>query len=126
MSSGSDKGQHEVLPHRLNEEPAIFRGASLSELVFLSVSGLLVSIPILLILCWMIFGSPMMGIGMSIISTIGVVFWGTKLVAKIKRGRSIGYYQVRLRIILQKLGRINQSKFIIDDQLFDIGSRDAK
>ena len=54
--------RNELLPLRLNAEPAIFRGCSLSELMLLVTIGSITLVPLSIIICGL-FGYLMMGVG---------------------------------------------------------------
>ena len=110
---------NELLPVRLNAEPAIFRGCSLSELMLLVTVGGLVLVPASVIVCGLL-GYLMMGVGIGLLLVIAWVVIGATVLQKLKRGRPLGYYQLRLRLWLQDLG-IQRSSFIRQSRIWDIG-----
>lgn len=112
---------NELLPTRLNAEPSIFRGCSLSELMLLAASGAIVWIPFWLIICGLL-GYLMMGVGVGVLSIIGWVFVGGTLLQKAKRGRPIGYYQLRIRLWLEDRG-LFKTGFIRASRIWDLGRR---
>lgn len=112
---------NELLPTRLNAEPAIFRGCSLSELMLLAMTGAIIWIPFWVIVCGMI-GYLMMGVGVGVLSIIAWVFVGGTLLQKAKRGRPIGYYQLRIRLMLEDRG-IRKTGFIRQSHHWDLGRR---
>lgn len=112
---------NDLLPNRLNAEPSIFRGCALSELMLLAASGALVWIPFWLMVCGLL-GYLMMGVGIGVLSIIAWVFVGGILLQKAKRGRPIGYYQLRLRLWLEDWG-LSKTGFIRKSQIWDVGRR---
>lgn len=110
-----------LLPNRLNAEPSIFRGCSLSEMMVLALSGAAIWIPFWLIVCG-VMGFFMMGVGVGVITSIVWVFFGGTFLQKAKRGRPIGYYQLRIRLMLEDHG-VRKSGFIRRSQVWDIGRR---
>ena len=121
MLMAEELTENELLPTRLNEEPAIFRGCSLSELMLLAMLGALVWIPFWLIVCGFL-GYLMMGVGIGVLSIIGWVVVGGTLLQKAKRGRPIGYYQLRIRLILENK-HLRKTGLIRKSQIWDIGRR---
>ncbi len=115
---------NDLLPLRLNSEPSIFRGCSLSELMLLVVIGAIVFVPASVIVC-ALFGYLMMGVGVGLLLVIGGVFVGATVLQKLKRGRPQGFYQLRLRLWLEDL-KIMRSPFLRKGQVWDIGRRATK
>jgi len=112
---------NELLPLRLNVEPPIFRGCSLSELMLLVTIGALSLVPCSVIVCGLL-GYLMMGAGIGLLLVIGWVVLGATVLQKLKRGRPLGFYQLRLRLWMEDL-HIRQSPFIRQSQVWDIGRR---
>jgi len=112
---------NELLPIRLNVEPSIFRGCSLSELMLLVTMGGAALVPASVIVCGL-FGYLMMGFGIGLLLVIGWVFVGATVLQKLKRGRPLGYYQLRLRLWLES-SHLLRSSFIRRSQVWDIGRR---
>lgn len=112
---------NELLPVRLNAEPSIFKGCSLSELILLVTAGGVVLVPGSVIVCGL-FGYLMMGVGIGLLLVIAWVVIGATVLQKIKRGRPLGYYQLRLRLQLEDL-RLLRSSFIRHSRVWDIGRR---
>ena len=112
---------NELLPLRLNAEPPIFRGCSLSELMLLVTVGGIVLVPGSVVICGL-FGYLMMGIGIGLLLVIAWVVIGATLLQRLKRGRPLGYYQLRLRLWLEDL-HLLQSPFIRRSQVWDTGRR---
>ena len=102
MTEGEPNELDELLPIRLNSDPPVFRGCSLSELLFVAAISAVVLIPILVVLLGF-FGYAMMGVGLGFLSTIGGVVFGATVLQKLKRGRPIGHYQLQIILLLDKL-----------------------
>jgi len=109
---------NELLPLRLNAEPPIFRGCSLSELMLLVMIGVITLIPCALIICGLL-GYLMMGVGLGLLSVIGWVVIGATVLQKLKRGRPQGFYQLRLRLWLEDL-HLWHSPFIRKGQVWSV------
>ncbi|WP_235015261.1 DUF3487 family protein [Oceanicoccus sp. KOV_DT_Chl] len=75
---------NELLPLRLNAEPSIFRGCSLSELMLLVTVGGIVLVPGSVIVCGL-FGYLMMGVGIGLLLVIAWVVIGATALQKLKR-----------------------------------------
>ena len=112
---------NELLPVRLNAEPSIFRGCSLSELMLLVTVGGIALVPGSVIVCGL-FGYLMMGVGIGLLLVIVWVVIGATVLQKLKRGRPLGYYQLRLRLWLEDL-HLLRSSFIRQSRLWDVGRR---
>lgn len=112
---------NDLLPNRLNAEPSIFRGCSLSELMLLAMSGALIWIPFWVIVCGFL-GVFMMGVGAGVISIIIWILLGGTYLQKVKRGRPMGYYQLHLRLLLEDIG-LRKTGFIRESQIWDVGRR---
>lgn len=121
MSSHSTYAMNTLLPTRLNAEPPIFRGCSLSELMsLLTLSGIIL-MPLSIIVC-SLFGFVMMGVGIGLLLVmVSMVLMATGL-QKLKRGKPVGYYQLRLRLWLDDIA-IYRAPFIREGQVWDIGRR---
>ena len=115
----ANMNDNELLPTRLNGEPNIFRGCSLSELMFLSAVGALIWIPFWLIVCGLL-GYLMMGFGIGVLSIIGWVFLGATILQKMKRNKPNGYYQLRIQLMLENKG-LKKTGFIRESRGWDIG-----
>ena len=112
---------NELLPVRLNAEPSIFRGCSLSELMLLVTVGGIALVPGSVIVCGL-FGYLMMGVGIGLLLVIAWVVIGATVLQKLKRGRPLGYYQLRLRLWLEDL-HLLRSPFIRQSRVWDVGRR---
>ena len=113
--------RNELLPLRLNAEPSIFRGCSLSELMMLVTSGGVVLVPLSVIVCGLM-GYLMMGVGIGLLLIIAWVVIGATVLQKLKRGRPLGFYQLRLRLWLEDWHLI-RSPFIRQSQVWDVGRK---
>ena len=110
---------NELLPLRLNAEPPIFRGCALSELMLLVAMGSVTLVPLSIVICGL-FGYLMMGVGIGLLCVIGWVVVGATLLQKLKRGRPLGYYQLRLRLWLEDM-HVLRLRFIRHSQVWDLG-----
>ena len=115
--SGQD--EFEVLPNRLNGEPSIFRGCSLSELTSLVIVSVLVCVPLLVIIT-SIFGYPMMGVGLGVMASLAMIVLGATWLQRQKRGRPIGYYQTNIRLRAERFG-LTTTNTIQKSQVWDLG-----
>jgi len=111
--------ENELLPTRLNGEPTIFRGCSLSELTFLTVVGAILWIPIWLLICGLL-GYVMMGVGVGILSVVGWIFICSTVLQKIKRNKPYGYYSLKIKLLLEDKG-LKKSGFIRQSKVWDVG-----
>ena len=94
---------NELLPNRLNAEPAIFRGCSLTELMSLVLISGITWVPLSIAICGLL-GYMMMGVGMGLLAVMASVVIGGTLLQRLKRGKPIGFYQLRLRLWLDDIG----------------------
>ena len=113
--------RNELLPLRLNAEPSIFRGCSLSELMMLVTTGAAILVPASVIICGL-FGYLMMGVGIGLLLIIGWVVAGATVLQKLKRGRPLGFYQLRLRLWLEDW-HLRKSPFIRQSRVWGVGRR---
>lgn len=97
------KENKEILPTRLNVEPPVFRGCSMTELQTIAGLSALTIIPTCVILLSFV-GYAMMGVGLGFLASIGGIVIGATQLQKMKRGRPIGYYQLQIGIALDKYG----------------------
>jgi conjugative transfer region protein (TIGR03750 family) len=112
---------NDLLPVRLNAEPSIFRGCSLSELMWLVTVGGIALVPVSILVCGLL-DYLMMGVGIGLLLVIAWVVIGATILQKLKRGRPLGYYQLRLRLWLEDL-HLLRSSFIRQSQVWDISRR---
>jgi len=117
----AERDSNELLPLRLNAEPSIFRGCTLSELMMLVMMGAVSLVPLAVIICGL-FGYLMMGVGIGLLCVIGWVVLGATILQKLKRGRPLGYYQLRLRLWLEDC-HLRRSIFIREGRVWDVGRR---
>lgn len=114
-----DRDDSEMLPTRLNKEPPVFRGCSISELIALTGISALILIPTCVVVLAM-FGYAMMGVGIGMLATIGGVVVGATQLQKMKRGRPLGYYQLQIALMLDK-SRIKKTGLILKSGFWSIG-----
>ena len=113
----SDRG--DILADRLNAEPVIFKGCSISELTHIAVFAALVWLPVSLLLAGLM-GAVTMGFGLAGIGVVGTVIVMAGLFQRLRRGRPDGYYQQRISIWLSDHG-LRRSPFIRRSGAWDIG-----
>ncbi|MDN3519011.1 TIGR03750 family conjugal transfer protein [Aquisalimonas lutea] len=106
---------------RLNEEPAIFRGCSSSELVGILVGAIGFWLPTLVLVGFAV-GYPMVGVGGAAAATLATVFVAATVFQRIKRGRPIGYYQ-QLAILVLHRARIRRAPIVLRSGPWDLGRR---
>lgn len=111
--------RNELLPLRLNAEPCIYKGCSLSELMLLVTAGGAILVPTSVIVCGLL-GYVMMGVGIGLLLIIAWVVTGATVLQKLKRGRPLGFYQLRLRLWLEDW-HLLRSSFIRQSQVWDVG-----
>ena len=112
-------GPNELVTERLNAEPAIFRGCSLSELTAMSVAAALFWIPICLMVA-AVFGSVTMGFGIGGVMAVFTVVVGSSIFRKLKANRPNGYYQLALHLWLAKRGLV-KTQLVTRGGLWDLG-----
>lgn len=109
----------EILADRLNEQPAIFRGCSSTELGAISGIAAAIWIPVCVVVAGMLgnfaigfsIGGIMIGVTVVVMATI---------FQKVKRNRPDGYYQHLLFCMLEDLG-VWKSKFIRRSGFWSVG-----
>ena len=114
MSDRSD-----ILPNRLNAEPAIFKGCSSSELGVIVGVAALIWLPVSLLLAGLM-GAVTMGFGIAGVGVVATVIATATLFQRLKRGRPDGYYQQQIAIHLDDRG-LRRSPFIRRSGAWDIG-----
>ena len=117
----ADTVTNPLLPLRLNAEPPIFRGCSLTELTILILSGGVCLVPLSLIVSGL-FGYWAMGVGVGVLLVIVWVVVGAMLLQRLKRGRPQGFYQLRLLLWLEDIGLV-RTAYIRKSRVWDIGRR---
>lgn len=110
---------NELLPTRLNGEPTIFRGCSLTELMGLAAIGAMIWIPFWIVVCAFL-GIVMMGAGIGLLSIIAWVYVGGTLLQQLKRGRPMGYYSLKLRLMFADAG-LCRAPFIRESRVWNTG-----
>ena len=115
----SSEHEPDVLAERMNEEPAIFRGCSSSELGLIVGLAAAVWLPVSLLAAALV-GALSMAFGLAGIAIVVSVIVTASVFQRIKRGRPEGYYQQWLLISLADLG-LRRSPFIRRDGHWSIG-----
>lgn len=98
-----------LLGDRLNQEPVVFRGYTDSELSLAIRSACLIFLP-LGGLVGLLLGNFGMGLSLSLIGILAAVFFGGRLVQRLKRNRPEFDLQQRAHLALAKRGLV-QSEF---------------
>ena len=111
--------EQDFLPHRLNDEPPVFKGCSISELTMLAVVAGAVWLPISLISAT-ILGAITMGFGMAGIGVVGTVVLAASQFQKLKSGKPSGHYQQQFRCWLDSRGLV-RAPFVRHSSDWDIG-----
>ena len=109
-----------LLPFRLNAEPTVFRGCSLTELTWLVVAGFVIWLPLSLLFSFIFLSSAMPGLGLTIFAMLGSVLAGGKWLQRAKRGRPLGYYQLQVQFLLHRIG-LRRAHFIQESGVWDVG-----
>ncbi len=107
-----------VLADRVDGEPPAVLGLSTTELLIVSGGVGLVCLPAILLLGAM-FGALDIALGLTGFAFLTGVYGGSVIFRRLKRGRPLGYYQVRLAILWQRL--FGGHWFILRDGPWDIG-----
>ena len=113
--------RRDLLPERLNAEPAIFKGCSSTELGVMVMVAVLVWLPVSLTLAAAL-GAVTMGFGIAGIGVVGTVIGVAAGFQRLKRNRPDGYYQQWMVLWLQTNG-IRRSGLIQRSGHWDIGRR---
>ena len=112
----------ERLYTRLDAEPAIFRGATASELGVLLGAAIMLWLPAGFLIAGLL-GAWTMGVGFAALGVLGSVVAGASVLARVKRNRPEGYYLHRVAIALDRL-KIRQSPFVLYTGPWGLGRRD--
>lgn len=108
-----------LITERLNAEPAIFKGCTLTELTFMSLGSVAIWLPICLIVAGLL-GSVTMGFGVGGIMVVLSVILMSSVFRRLKANRPDGYYQIALHLWLSR-HRLVKSPFITRSGVWDIG-----
>ena len=103
----------------LDKEPVLFRGCSLSELTFMSISAILVCVPGSLLVAALL-GSVTMGFGVGGIAAVLTVIVGSSVYRRMKNNRPEGYFQLKVHFFLAKYGLV-RTPFITRSGVWDLG-----
>lgn len=113
--------RNDILPERLNAEPAIFKGCSTSELGMIVLVAILVWLPGSLVFAGAL-GVVKMGFGLAGIGVVGTVIGVATGFQRLKRNRPDGYYQQRFVLWLQAKG-LRRSPLLQRSGIWDLGRR---
>ncbi len=108
-----------LITERLNAEPAIFKGCSLSELTLMTIGSVLVWLPICLVVAALA-GSVIMGFGIGGIMVVFSVIVTSSFFRRLKANRPHGYYQLALHLWLARHRLVN-SPFVTRSGVWDLG-----
>ena len=115
-----DVRKHETLiTERLNAEPAIFKGCSLSELTLMTIGSVVSWLPICLLVAALL-GSVTMGFGIGGIMVVLSVIVASSIFRRLKANRPHGYYQLALHLWLARRGFV-KSPFVTRTGVWDLG-----
>ena len=113
-------GEYEgLITDRLNAEPAIFKGCSLSELTYMTIGSAVIWLPICLIVA-AILGSVTMGFGIGGVMVVFSVMFASSIFRRLKANRPHGYYQLALHLWLAR-HRLVKSPFVTRSGIWDLG-----
>ncbi len=107
-----------VLADRVDGEPPVVLGLSATEILIVSVVVGLVCLPAVLLL-GALFGALDVALGLTGFLFLVGVYGGSMIFRRLKRGRPLGYYQVRLAILGQRL--FGGDRFILRSGSWDVG-----
>ena len=111
--------RRDILPERLNAEPAIFKGCSSTELGVIVLMAIVVWLPASLGLA-AVLGAVTMGFGLAGIGIVGTVIGVAILFQHLKRNRPDGYYQQQIVLWLHVRG-LRRSRLVVRSGVWDIG-----
>ena len=108
-----------VLAERVNDEPAILRGCSSSELVMVLIVSICFWMPLALVI-GILTDRLAMALGLAGAMVMVSVWLGAVAFQHIKRGRPPGYYQQAIPVWLHKRG-LRRSKFALPQGQLSLG-----
>lgn len=108
-----------LVTERLNAEPAIFKGCSLSELTVMTVGAVVIWLPVCLIAAGLL-GSVTMGFGVGGIMVVLSVIVTSSIFRRVKANRPHGYYQLAFHLWLARRHLI-KSPFVMRSGVWDLG-----
>lgn len=111
--------RRDLLPERLNAEPAIFKGCTSSELGIIVLTALLLWLPLsLLLAAWL--GAITMGFGMAGLGIVSTVMGAASVLQRLKRNRPDGYLVQRVVLWLHAKG-LRRSRLHQRSGVWDLG-----
>lgn len=114
--------RHDILPERLNGEPAIFKGCSSSELGMILLASVAVWLPVSISVAAAL-GAVTMGFGLAGIGIVASVSGLATLFQRLKRNRPDGYYQQRF-VLWCQAHRLRPARIVTRSGHWDIGRTD--
>ncbi len=112
----------DVIPSRLNQDAPIWRGCSMSELIWLSIACLGVGCPLFSLLSLLVLGHFLFGMAFGIVGAIGFVYLTTGLLQKFKQGKPRGYVSQLIFYKLEQYG-LYQSKLLRRSSRWIVGRK---
>lgn len=109
----------EHLARRLDEEPAVFKGCTSSELLVILIAAAIVWLPLVSIVA-IALGFFAAGLGLAVVLIVGTLMVVPKWLVAFKRGHPDGYLQHQLLIGLHRRG-LRQSPYIVRDGVWETG-----
>ena len=101
------KEVYDPIPDKLNQQPTVWLGLTMGELARMGVVSGVISILFFEMLLISMFGSlasAIFGFLLALMTTVGFVYVGAKLIATRKAGKPYGYSDQKFSITLSKLG----------------------
>lgn len=118
-SDGMNGREIEFIPDRLIEEPVVFRGLNDSEIVFISVGGMLFWIPVSVLLL-LPFGFALFGVGLGFGMVIVTLILAGNYLQNLKRRMPDGLHIIYLKKMAQKKLSFLNFGYIESSQTWDI------
>lgn len=109
----------EFIPDRLIEEPVVFRGLNDSEIVFISVGGMLFWIPVSVLLL-LPFGFALFGVGLGFGMVIVTLILAGNYLQNLKRRMPDGLHIIYLKKMAQKKFSFLNFGYIESSQTWDV------
>ena len=118
-NDGMNGREIEFIPDRLIEEPVVFRGLNDSEIVFISVGGMLFWIPVSVLLL-LPFGFALFGVGLGFGMVIVTLILAGNYLQNLKRRMPDGLHIIYLKKMAQKKFSFLNFGYIESSQTWDV------
>lgn len=112
----------DIIPTRLNDDAPIWRGCSMSELVWLSIACVAINCSVFGMLGLVIIGKFLMGIALGILTAIGSVYLTTGILQKYKQGKPRGFVKQLILFKLESYG-LYKAKLIRHSSFWIVGRK---